>query len=232
MEKCACATGICFSQGTVVGPELRFRILDLRVQPRLVARLVHDRELRLLSSPHITPLPMDSFAVDEVPVFDDTEIKAEAARLGVDDASLQDWLRRMTSSVPLRNLPRQFEVQRIPHANRPPVLLYGYSLHLEELLDLANQRNLPNAISPGEPLTTASCTVSILRYLNGVTGAALHLGIPISERPGTRVVMLYSNYSMEREQYEEQDEREIIEILKGELGFKSDPVWYWDLANG
>ncbi|KAI0040885.1 hypothetical protein FA95DRAFT_1565995 [Auriscalpium vulgare] len=114
---------------------------------------------------------------------------------------------------------------------RPPVLLYGYALHYTDLINFANQRNLPNIHAPGKPFTQITCCSPILNYLNRVTRAVLHLGIPISERPGTRVVMLYSNYSMEREEYEEQDEREIIEILKGELGFRKDPVWYWDFIN-
>ena len=44
-----------------------------------------------------------------------------------------------------------------------------------------------------------------------------------------RVLALYSNHSMGRLWYVEEDEQCVIEYIKKELEIDSPPLWFWDM---
>ena len=77
-----------------------------------------------------------------------------------------------------------------------------------------------------------------LVYISAIPGVRVHLAktcnavlfyhMPFTVTGQTCMFALYSNYTMERYQLCEQDEKEVIEILQKELGIIEDPMWYWD----
>jgi hypothetical protein len=54
---------------------------------------------------------------------------------------------------------------------------------------------------------------------------------PIFSLVSRLFVSLYTNYTMRRMQLVDQEEKEVLEILREELGTDAPAMWYWDLGN-
>lgn len=67
-----------------------------------------------------------------------------------------------------------------------------------------------------------------MSHLENVTEAPkLHIGTPISFEY-EYMIYLYNNFSKEDEEMKEDDEKEVLEILRRELGIQEDvPAMWW-----
>ncbi|KAI0058554.1 hypothetical protein BV25DRAFT_1919250 [Artomyces pyxidatus] len=114
----------------------------------------------------------------------------------------------------------------------PPQVHFGLVLTQQHLLDYANAHAL--AHTSGKPLTTISCRLPVTLHLRSLTNDDnLYTATPyVQDGPGFIMVALYSNYSMHRHKLVEEDENEVLDILRRALKLESQPaLWHWDAGN-
>ncbi|KAI0063827.1 hypothetical protein BV25DRAFT_1823885 [Artomyces pyxidatus] len=96
-----------------------------------------------------------------------------------------------------------------------PILHFGFGINEEQIYRVA----------------AASSLLPVKRHLEKVANARLHFRIPVSYE-FELMFALYSNYSIEDEQYEDEHEQEVLRIIQSELGIEQQPpLWYWDRSN-
>ncbi|KAI0058552.1 hypothetical protein BV25DRAFT_1919248 [Artomyces pyxidatus] len=123
----------------------------------------------------------------------------------------------------------QLTPQLNPHMTRgAPHLHFGFALSSEEFFAYARARGLVNPQEPGAPLSIETCSIPVVKHLRAVADAnRLYLTIPSLPTPGHVVVALYSNYTMMGVRYQDEDEHDVVRIIKKEFQLDRPPMWYW-----
>ncbi|THH06746.1 hypothetical protein EW146_g9515 [Bondarzewia mesenterica] len=139
---------------------------------------------------------------------------------------LRNIWREQKKKAPMSQLPDDFNVKLNPKA---PKLYFGLPFNYEEhIVPYAKAHNLvyyldryPNEINPVDTIP------AVLDYLEYCCDAKLYFKLPFG--PSLQgMIALYSNYTMEEDHLLPDDEKEVIEIIKKELGIEIEAKWYWD----
>lgn len=121
----------------------------------------------------------------------------------------------------------------------PPTVCFGFGLAPETFVDYAKRTGLltyidetripPCLRKPDNIDWVASCD-KVWKHLRRVCDADLHYEVPI-HHTCIMMVSLYTNYTMKKERYRDEDEKEILDILREELRPTAGPKWYWSIDN-
>ncbi|KAI0058553.1 hypothetical protein BV25DRAFT_1919249 [Artomyces pyxidatus] len=116
----------------------------------------------------------------------------------------------------------------------PPELHFGLALTQDELLAYANKHGLVEEDYPDDPLDVFSCRYPVMMCLRELTDdSTVYIAPPFV--PGTVrpiMVALYSNYTRSKQKLVDEDEREVLDIIRDELNLEGQPaLWYWDAGN-
>ncbi|KAI0314624.1 hypothetical protein OF83DRAFT_423963 [Amylostereum chailletii] len=113
-----------------------------------------------------------------------------------------------------------------------PLLHYGFVFKFEQLMACAERHNIVADGTPKE-LVPVRALWGVMGFLYREARAVVFPQIPLSTEYN-HMVSLYSNYSVENDEFDEEDEREIVAIVKKELQIPEDvPImWWWDISNG
>ncbi|THH07510.1 hypothetical protein EW146_g9295 [Bondarzewia mesenterica] len=142
------------------------------------------------------------------------------------EARHQEYMERAKKKAPMSQLPDDFNVKLNPKA---PKLYFGLPFNYEEhIVPYAKAHDLvyyldryPNEINPVDTIP------AVLDYLEYCCDAKLYFKLPFG--PSLQgMIALYSNYTMEEDHLLPDDEKEVIKIIKKELGIDIEAKWYWD----
>ncbi|KAI0261258.1 hypothetical protein BC834DRAFT_972853 [Gloeopeniophorella convolvens] len=113
-----------------------------------------------------------------------------------------------------------------------PTLYFGFVVTYDQVLDFAKARNLlPDPLGTNRIVSTAlSIISSYLQYKCGVD--EIHYNSVVSyERK--YVLAIYTNYTIGYDQLVDEDEREVLDIIRNELGLGSQQAkWWWSRSQG
>ncbi|KAI0050195.1 hypothetical protein FA95DRAFT_1555896 [Auriscalpium vulgare] len=111
------------------------------------------------------------------------------------------------------------------------ILITGAAVvKLTQANNLLTAADLEDRDDPTEPVDYQTCRVPLIKYLRKKTGAYLYLRNAFSRVDTLLVITLYDNYSMERERYEDANEKRVIEIVQEITGIKDIPRWHYDFS--
>ncbi|KAI0058558.1 hypothetical protein BV25DRAFT_1229329 [Artomyces pyxidatus] len=113
----------------------------------------------------------------------------------------------------------------------PPEYHFGLLIKEDKLLDYVISKDLLD--DDDFPLHAFTSQVHATEYLQKLTeNPTLYTAAPFSEKHDDLVVALYSNYTIRRNQYIDDHERQILDIIRKELSLEGQtPMWYWDTGN-
>ncbi|EIN08987.1 hypothetical protein PUNSTDRAFT_134161 [Punctularia strigosozonata HHB-11173 SS5] len=108
-----------------------------------------------------------------------------------------------------------------------PLFHYGLGVPHDRLVSYAIRKEF----IPAGATRMMTCSDRMLRNLTMICRARIRLAVvvhPIYDF----VLSLYSNFSLCEDELSEDDEDEVIDILKRELNLDPDaePLWYWDIS--
>ncbi|KAI0054318.1 hypothetical protein BV25DRAFT_1922800, partial [Artomyces pyxidatus] len=150
---------------------------------------------------------------------DGPEVDSRGMPLSPRQLEIQAYFRSIIQRrKPTLNLPPEHELTKI---NRnPPRLMYGFQLSREQIFAYAQSRQLPPTNPSLGPLTAQRCLFPTLKRLRELTDEPWLCFSPSFPpgQPEMFVVTLYTNYTIDVLQCEEEDEKDIIRILRQELG--------------
>ncbi|KAI0058555.1 hypothetical protein BV25DRAFT_1229333 [Artomyces pyxidatus] len=132
---------------------------------------------------------------------------------------------------PVADLPAKYDPTI---AVGPPEIHFGLVLTYQALLEYANDCGLVYEDYPDDPLTTITCRLPVLLHLRALTDDdTLYISCPyMGADSGWAVVALYSNYTRRRNKFVDEDERDVLDILRRQLGLEGQPaLWHWDAGN-
>ncbi|KAJ6512043.1 hypothetical protein C8R47DRAFT_1207396 [Mycena vitilis] len=115
----------------------------------------------------------------------------------------------------------------------PPLYQFGILLRDMTLIDYAAKHELVSAEKLlKSPIYQLSAIAMALQRLRALAKA------PLSYRRASdefgdeySVLSLYSNYNLDNRQLVDEDEQDVIRIIKEELDIDGSPRWYWDRMN-
>lgn len=117
----------------------------------------------------------------------------------------------------------------------PAKLCFGFGVNSDHLIDYALKHDLvdPSKLREGTPLDIGRARFwaieAVVDYLQYISEASkLHIGFPLSTEY-EYMIYLYSNYSKEDEEMDEEDEKEILDNLRRELDIPEDVPAMWFL---
>ncbi|GBE86207.1 hypothetical protein SCP_0900860 [Sparassis crispa] len=154
------------------------------------------------------------------------------------EAEYQMYLKRAKERMPAptTELPDRYNLTNLNEFSpRPPRLQYGIAIDFNKLESYAKEKNLLEAAARKRGVSVSSLSdyaiiSEVFKALKVACNAIVYWCVPwVPEYNG--MVALYSNYTIFWEQLEEQDEKEVIDILQKELGVTEEPMWYWDICN-
>ncbi|KAK0434305.1 hypothetical protein EV421DRAFT_1840546 [Armillaria borealis] len=133
----------------------------------------------------------------------------------------------------MKTLPEVYRVTG-PACN-PPVFQYGFGLTFQRLIDYALQHHIvevpenPENDDPedirGGLIIFSLCDVT--QYLQRLCRLPLTYVNPISLDYDV-VIAMYSNYTQEDRELEDEDHAEVVQQMGEELGCPEGPMWYLD----
>ncbi|KAI0057672.1 hypothetical protein BV25DRAFT_1841529 [Artomyces pyxidatus] len=132
---------------------------------------------------------------------------------------------------PVAELPRKYVVTRDnPH---PPFLAFGFLRTIDQLFAYAQKHGLKDDEDPDEPLTPEFCVFPCLERLREVASEPYLSIVPVFSPTDEEVyvVTLYTNNTMCALQCTDEDEQDILQLLREELEIADPPMWYWDVRN-
>ncbi|KAA1475278.1 hypothetical protein DENSPDRAFT_418524 [Dentipellis sp. KUC8613] len=129
---------------------------------------------------------------------------------------------------PMLTLPPHLQVSPSRPAHMLPKLLFGFALSFSQAFSYAKRRKIKLLGEKADPILRPSyAALKTITDLDRRTGADLNYEIPRVEGYDF-MIALYSNLTLEDDQLEEEEEKEVIEILQRELRISDPPMWYWD----
>ncbi|KAI0313934.1 hypothetical protein OF83DRAFT_1139124 [Amylostereum chailletii] len=144
---------------------------------------------------------------------------------------LEKWRKCVDKRPPIAQLP--VELRPKHPEDGTPLLHYGFVIEEEDIMACAIRNNIINdETKPSQRYLFA--VWGVFSFVCRETRALVYHRSPLSIEH-KHMVSLYSNHSIEEDEYDEEDEREIIEIVKRELNIpESTPLmWWWDaIENG
>ncbi|ETW76617.1 hypothetical protein HETIRDRAFT_118857 [Heterobasidion irregulare TC 32-1] len=140
----------------------------------------------------------------------------------------QAYLEILRESPPMEQLPAEYDAELRPDTDA--VLAFGLGISFDQLLRYVHKRNIRTPWKPYRRITQPLVAFNEIskRLKKAIPGLQLFYRRPASVEYD-RVLALYSNHSMGRLQYEEEDEQRVIEYIKKELEIDSPPLWFWDM---
>ncbi|TFY63554.1 hypothetical protein EVG20_g6262 [Dentipellis fragilis] len=129
---------------------------------------------------------------------------------------------------PMLKLPPHLQVSPSRPAHTLPKLLFGFALTFSQAFAYAKRRKLKLLNEKSDPVLRPSfAALKTITDLDRRTGADLSYQIPRVEGFDF-MIALYANLTLEDDQLEEEEEKEVIEIIQRELRISDPPKWYWD----
>lgn len=133
-----------------------------------------------------------------------------------------------------RTLTVDHEALNDPWYNGPVKLSFGFGVKSETLIQYALRKKLvdPRKLTEGDPKVIGyeRCFAidAVVAHLVRVTGVPkLYIRFPASP-DYEYMISLYDNYSQRVDEMDEDDEREVLEILRKELDIADDvPAMWW-----
>ncbi|KAA1475276.1 hypothetical protein DENSPDRAFT_852861 [Dentipellis sp. KUC8613] len=138
---------------------------------------------------------------------------------------------RRKAREPLLVLPPDLHVSREHPVDTLPRLMFGFPLRWQHTIDYAKRRKLKLLDeSKANPVYYKSHAALVaIAHLDRRCGADLRHEFPRLDGYDF-MVSLYTNHTLEEDQLEPQEEKEVIEIIQQELQLSGPPKWYWDPA--
>ncbi|KAA1477643.1 hypothetical protein DENSPDRAFT_861609 [Dentipellis sp. KUC8613] len=142
--------------------------------------------------------------------------------------------RRPMEQLPL-SLTVNHELLKDPCYDGPIKVSFGIGVSFDTLIDYAVRRKLieHHRVTEGsQDLIDSASNVAVYRvveHLKNITGARyMWFSLPVALEVDV-VIDLYDNYTKEDYEMEEQDEKEVFEIVRSELGIPADetPKWWF-----
>ncbi|TFY63557.1 hypothetical protein EVG20_g6265 [Dentipellis fragilis] len=129
---------------------------------------------------------------------------------------------------PMDDLPSHFCVSARRPAHTLPRLLFGFPLRFDQAYEFAKRRKLKLLGENSDPdLRPSFAALKTIMDLDRRSGADLRYEIPRIEGYDF-MISLYTNLTLEDDQLEKEEEKEVIEIIQRELQISDPPKWYWD----
>ncbi|KAA1476928.1 hypothetical protein DENSPDRAFT_844054 [Dentipellis sp. KUC8613] len=133
--------------------------------------------------------------------------------------------------APMDELPS--ELRAYPNdSRRPDRMQYGIPVTTSQLYKYATRRKLPVMSPFGTPSHRADfmtdLAMKVVADLREVCNARLEWVAPVSIDYDW-MLAFYDNYNWYREELEDHEEQEVVEILQKELRTNERPKWYWDM---
>ncbi|KAI0043389.1 hypothetical protein FA95DRAFT_1563358 [Auriscalpium vulgare] len=130
--------------------------------------------------------------------------------------------------MPVATLPPECDVH---YTHKPLLLHYGLGTSEKQLVAYARRHGLIAQEHRSFYLAAGLGLVPALHRLKKVANARLRIQYP-EDRKHTLMISLYSNYTMDDEQYEPPHEEEVLDILRQELQIEGQPaMWFFDRRN-
>ncbi|TFY74848.1 hypothetical protein EWM64_g9164 [Hericium alpestre] len=149
--------------------------------------------------------------------------RARAARLNYRKLCFKD-------RKPMSKLPKKLLTFPDNPYLRPPLIYFALPFSTDQMLDFNARHNIPLVDGPHSKYTIC-LSIALKRGMNHLCKLcdtyALTLIIPCDVKHEWGVA-LHSNYNWYEEELEEEDEKEVVEIIKRELKIKKGPKWYYD----
>ncbi|KAA1475281.1 hypothetical protein DENSPDRAFT_418541 [Dentipellis sp. KUC8613] len=131
---------------------------------------------------------------------------------------------------PMITLPSHFRVSARRPANTLPTLHFGFPLQFDQAFEYAKRRKLKLLGENADPdLRPSFAAIKTIMDLDRRTGADLRYEIPRIEGYDF-MISLYTNLTLEADQLEKEEEKEVADIIQRELQISDPPMWYWDVA--
>jgi hypothetical protein len=132
----------------------------------------------------------------------------------------------------MAQLPAKFNCMLNPSKD-VPILHFGIPVTVQKLMDYAKKHGMVDKAAkkyniPPEKVSYQLVALNLYKRLVHKTDCHVML-TPIFSLDYELSVCLYTNYTMRRMQLVDQDEKEVLEILKEELGTAAPAVWFWGL---
>lgn len=133
-----------------------------------------------------------------------------------------------------RALTVDHELVNDPWYNGPDKLSFGFGAKSDTLIEYALEKKLvdPRKLTEGDPKFIGYeryfAINRVIKHLERVTGAPrLYVRFPTSP-DYEYMISLYDNYSKRVDEMDEDDEREVLDILRKELNISDDvPAMWW-----
>ncbi|KAI0321137.1 hypothetical protein OF83DRAFT_402509 [Amylostereum chailletii] len=131
---------------------------------------------------------------------------------------------------PLAQLP--LELQPTKRTDNKPLLHFGFIFTETQFTDCSEKNNLVEDKWTGRRRKTVAL-FSVVEFLCKKSRALLQYQMPLC-MDTHHMISLYSNFNIKRRQLREEDEKEVIEIIKKELCIEPsvEPMWWWDIKHG
>lgn len=121
-----------------------------------------------------------------------------------------------------------------PWYNGPVKLSFGFGVTSDTLIQYALEKKLvdPRKLTEGDPEFISYeryfAINAVIKHLERVTGAPkLYIRFPMSPEY-EYMISLYDNYSKRVDEMDEDDEREVLDIIRKELNIPDDvPAMWW-----
>jgi hypothetical protein len=139
---------------------------------------------------------------------------------------LQILLNRYSKFYPMDELPPEYKVTE--SKPKPPLLTYGIPVDIDKVTAYGckNESERPDA---GKPVRRMFEMIVLSKHVQ----YPLRLGFPaMLATEYTAVVVLYTNYNMDKRQLVEEDEEDVISMVKEALELDEDVRPRWDFECG
>ncbi|KAI0273299.1 hypothetical protein BC834DRAFT_853191 [Gloeopeniophorella convolvens] len=144
------------------------------------------------------------------------------------------WLFKcIAMKPPMDQLNPKYEGNRFDKDCRLPTLYFGFVASVDEIIDSAKANGLlPDDVDKRWRLSWSLQALSEhLEYICGI-GVQIHYADALTESY-KYVIAMYTNYTVGGEKLVEEDEREVLDIIRDTLKLGSQaPKWWWGRRQG
>ncbi|KAI0275151.1 hypothetical protein BC834DRAFT_851371 [Gloeopeniophorella convolvens] len=149
-------------------------------------------------------------------------------------AAFEEWLRKCIAwKPPMDQLNPKHEGNRRDKDCRLPTLYFGFVASVDEIIDCAKANGLLPDDVP-EKWALSWSLIELSRHLEYICGTCVQIHYTDALTESYKyVIAMYTNYTVGSQKLVEEDEREVLDIIRDTLKLGSQlPKWWWNREEG